>query len=126
MVEFLSVCYVIFIMVITGTSTRDDALVRGYSIGLVLMEVIVPVVGAIGMLLYTFSFELRSYRWIWKIVPLLLLACYVFEWYLDFVVYRQPDETNTVIIAITLLGAVILYPMFHTNYKLGYSKEMDI
>ena len=120
MKQFLSVCYIIFIAVISVASFKNDLKIQNYPLWMLIFSPIAIVPGLISMLLWTFEFKPKE-KWFWKIVPFALVVYYAADWYFDFVVYRNPDMTNQVVVGITLIGLLLLYPLLYSTFKFGYN-----
>ncbi len=118
MKQFLSVCYIIFMAAISVASFRSDLKIQSYPLWMLIFSIVAIVPGLISMLLWTFEFKPKG-KWFWKMVPFALVVYYVADWYFDFVVYRKPDETNQVVVGITLLGLLLLYPLLSSTFKFG-------
>ena len=122
MKKFLSVCYIVFMIAISVASFRDDSKIQGYPLCMLIFSVVAIIPGLISMFLWTFEFKPKG-RWFWKIVPFVLVVYFVADWYFDFVVYRKPDVTNQVIVGITLLGLLVLYPLLYSTFTFGFGDK---
>jgi len=123
MEKVLSICYLVFFVVISVVSVRNDFQADGYPMWMVISEVVIVPLGFASMLLYTFSFKPEFCTWVWKIVPLLLVGYYVAEWYFDFIIFREPGSTSQFVEAVTVVGLFLLFPLFYSSFKFGYSKD---
>lgn len=119
----LSICYLVFFVIITAISTLDDLQTNGYPLWMTISGVVVPVAGAVSMLFYTFSYKPELCSWLWKIVPFTLVAYYLVEWYFDFVLYPEPYDSPQLIVAATFAGSLVLLPLLYSSFKFGYSKD---
>jgi len=121
--KYLSLLYIGFVVLTTIHSSWKDLHTNGYPFLFVLIEITLPLLGSLGMLLYTFSIKPKLLNQIWKIIPFLLILCFAAEWYFDFILYKRPDWNRNDIIGGTLLGLIILFPFFYINFKIGFSKR---
>ena len=120
MKRFLSVIYVVVIAYINCTSFLHDIRDRHYfPIWEVIFGIVFVTAGLVSMVFWAFEFEPKR-RWIWKIIPLGLIAYYAVDWYFTFILNRQPDMTSPVIVVTTLVGLLVLYPFFYSTFKFGY------
>ncbi len=119
MKQLLSICYIVFMAAISVSSFKNDLKIAGYPLWMLIFSIITIVPGLISMFLWAFEFEPKK-KWLWKMVPFALVVYYVADWYFDFVVYRKSDMTNQVIVGITLLGLLVLYPLLYSTFELGF------
>lgn len=123
--QVLCICYVIFIVVVTTGSAMNDFRGTDYPMWMSISGIAAPGLGIVAMLLYAFSFRPRIVGWIWKIVPVLIVLYYAVEWYFDFVVYRKPDMSPPLLGIVTIVGLLMLFPLFYSTFMLGYSSEFE-
>jgi len=121
MKKFLSVCYIVFMIALGVTSFNSD-LKQGYPLWMLIFSPVAIIPGLISMFLWAFEFNPKG-KWFWKIVPFVLVVYFVADWYFDLVVYRKPDETNQVIVGITLLGLLVLYPLLYSTFEFGFGDQ---
>ncbi|RPJ76903.1 MAG: hypothetical protein EHM20_06855 [Alphaproteobacteria bacterium] len=124
MKQFLSICYIIFMVAISISSFRQDLKIQGYPIWMLIFSIIAIVPGLVSMSLWAFEFEPKR-RWYWKVVPFVLIFYYTAEWYFDLFVYKKPDYTNQVIAVITIFGLLVLYPLLYSTFKFGYDVGLE-
>lgn len=125
MKRVLSIFYLIFFVVITVQSTLDHLQIKGYPFWMTVSELTLPALGAVSMLLHTFSYKPKPYAWAWKIVPFMLVSYYMLDWYFDLVVFKQPDDTPRFFWMATVLGFLLLVPLLYSSFKFGYSKDYE-
>lgn len=119
----LIIIYLIFFIgFIVPVGTSDD-IKQGYPLWITISGVIVPVLGALSILLYALSFEPKRCAWFWKIVPILLVVYYAIAWWFDFILYKEPDNNITLIAVATFVGLLLLCPAFYFSFKFGYSED---
>jgi len=124
MIKALSICYLIFFVVITVFSVQNDFEIQGYPKWMITSEVVIIPLGLISMLLYTFSYKSKFCMWLWKIVPFLLVSYYASEWYYDFIVYRNRVSPSGELIGVaTVFGILLLLPLLYSSFKFGYSED---
>ena len=123
MKKVLSICYLIFFVVISVVSVRNDFQAVGYPIWMIISEVVIVPLGFASMLLYTFSYKPEFCTWAWKIIPFMLVVYYLSEWYFDFVVYKKPDYSPEAIGMVTFVGSLLLLPLLYSSFKFGYSED---
>lgn len=123
MKKVLSICYIIFFVVISVVSVRNDFQIDGYPVWMIISEVVIVPLGLVSMLLYTFSCKPRFCTWAWNIVPFMLVVYYLAEWYFDFIIFKKPGDTPQFVGAVTVLGLFLLFPLFYSSFKFGYSKD---
>ncbi len=117
--QLLSVCYIAFIAFINGVSLWRDVAIRGYPLWTAIFGLIANLGGFISMLLWAFYCE-PSRKWFWKTVFFGVVVYYATSWYFDFVLYRDPYFTNQLISVTTVLGLLILFPLFYSTFKFGF------
>lgn len=76
---------------------------------------------AISIFLHGLSYRPKSFTWLWKIIPFLLIAFFVLSWYWGFILYPEPEYPLSETVLATLLGLVALFPAFYLSFKFGYS-----
>lgn len=123
MKKFLSICYIIFLVVTSIVSFKSD-FKQGRPLLMLILGLVVVIPGLISMFLLTFKFKPKR-RWFWKIVPVVLVVRFAVGWYFDFIVYRRSDVTNQDIVLGTLLGTLLLYPLLYSTFKFGFGGIMN-
>lgn len=123
MIKVLGVCYLIFLVVITVFSIYAHPNSRDFPVWMMVSEAVVVPLGFVSMLLFTFSYKPKFYTWIWKIVPILLVGHYLIEWYFDFIIFKEPNDTPQFVAGVTVIGLFLLLPLFYSSFKFGYSED---
>jgi uncharacterized membrane protein len=120
MKKFLSICYIVFVIVVNADSLNND-LKQDYPLWMLIFCVVAVIPGLISMFLLTFEFEPKR-RWFWKIVPFVLVVYFATSWYFDFI-RRRPEITNQVVVWGTLLGTFLLFPLLYSAFKFGFRDQ---
>ena len=118
----LTICYLVFLGVITAAAI--SSYLEEYPLWITILGVVIPAVGAISMLLYAFSYKPQFCAWFWKIVPVMLVAYYAISWYIDLVAYRETNASPQRIGVTTILGSLLLLPLLYSSFRFGYSKDV--
>jgi uncharacterized membrane protein len=105
----------------TVASFKDDLKIPGYPLWMLIFSIVAVTPGLISMFLWAFEFELKK-KLLWKIIPFVLVVYYAADWYYDLVIFREPDMTNRVIVGITFLGLLLLYPLLYSTFKFGFGR----
>ena len=95
-----------------------------YPLRVVLLETIVVVPIAISILFSGFCYKPKRFTWVWKIVPLMLLSAYVFDWYIGWGTSSPPERPLLYTILDGLVGSAMIFPAFYLPFRFAYSKTL--
>jgi hypothetical protein len=92
-----------------------------FSLWLTILLTVPLFLAAIAIFLYGISYRPNLFSWLWKFVPFSLIAFFTISWYLEFILYPEPDFPKWEIVMATLWGLLTLTPAFYISFKFGYS-----
>lgn len=121
MKRILTFCYLIFFVAVLFPFVPSSYPEPDSPLWLVTLGIFSFGLAAISIFLHGLSYRPKSFTWLWKIIPFLLIAFFVLSWYWGFILYPKPEHPLSETVLATLLGVVVLFPAFYLSFKFGYS-----
>jgi hypothetical protein len=117
----LTFCYLVFLItvlipIVSSSRSEPDSPFWLVTLGIFSFGLV-----AISIVLHGLSYKPKSFTWLWKIIPFLLIAFAVLSWYWEFILYPKPESQLSKTVLLTLFGVVVLLPAFYLSFKFGYS-----
>jgi len=88
-----------------------------------IFEITACLPACISMILYIIERKPNFLTWIWKIIPFVLVAYIMIDWYYTFLI--KGDDSLQFISVVTVLGLLFLYPLVYCTFRYGYSFDFD-
>lgn len=117
----LTFCYLVFFVAVLFPFVPSSYSEPDSPLWLVTLGIFSFGLAAISIFLHGLSYRPKSFTWLWKIIPFLLISFFVLSWYWGFILYPKPEYPLSETVLATLFGLVALFPAFYLSFKFGYS-----
>ena len=121
MTRLLGTLYLIII--ISFSIVIKDISPHEYPRMLEISELFIGLLSCIAMFLYIIERKPNFLTWIWKIVPIALVADFVTEIIYSCII--RGNDSPQFIVFLIVLDLLILYPLFYCTFRYGYSFDFD-
>jgi hypothetical protein len=121
MKRILTFCYLVFFIAVLIPLGYTSGPEPDYPLWLIALVTFSFSLVAISIFLYGLSYRPKSFAWVWKIIPFMLIVFVVLSWYWEFILYPEPEYPLSETVLATLFGLVALSPAFYLSFKFGYS-----
>jgi len=105
-------------------AAMSDNLAQQYPHWLTGLDLAVRSSAAICILLYIFRHRPEALRFLWKLLPGILVVFEIFSWYYDFFVTVDPDVTALGLGLAVIVGVVVISPSWYISFRFGYLEDI--